>query len=71
MTNQEKQPNYLVIDNYGFAMEQLGKVNTMREVKALCKERVEDTDGECCVLVLKRNPETNKYSRKSAEVVYY
>ncbi len=43
----------------------------MREVRKLCKEQVEATDGECYVMVLTLNEETNKYSRKSAEIVHY
>lgn len=71
MTNTTKKPKYLVVDNYDLDMYELGRVNTMREVKKLCKEQVEATDGECYVMVLTLNEETNKYSRKSAEIVHY
>lgn len=71
MTNTTKKPKYLVVDNYDLDMYELGRVNTMREVKKLCKEQVEATDGECYVMVLTLNKETNKYSRKSAEIVHY
>ncbi|CAI9421080.1 hypothetical protein KEBGJNKE_00011 [Enterococcus phage vB_OCPT_Bop] len=71
MTNTTNKPKYLVVDNYDLDMYELGRVNTMREVKKLCKEQVEATDGECYVMVLTLNEETNKYSRKSAEIVHY
>ncbi|QDB71646.1 hypothetical protein [Enterococcus phage TJE2] len=71
MTNTTKKPKYLVVDNYDLDMYELGRVNTMREVRKLCKEQVEATDGECYVMVLTLNEETNKYSRKSAEIVHY
>lgn len=71
MTNTTKKPKYLVVDNCDLDMYELGRVNTMREVKKLCKEQVEATDGECYVMVLTLNEETNKYSRKSAEIVHY
>lgn len=71
MTNITNKPKYLVVDNYDLDMYELGRVNTMREVKKLCKEQVEATDGECYVMVLTLNEETNKYSRKSAEIVHY
>ncbi len=71
MTNTTNKPKYLVVDNYDLDMYELGRVNTMREVKKLCKEQVEATDGECYVMVLTLNKETNKYSRKSAEIVHY
>ncbi|AJP61313.1 hypothetical protein AVV19_gp007 [Enterococcus phage EFDG1] len=71
MANTTKKPKYLVVDNYDLDMYELGRVNTMREVRKLCKEQVEATDGECYVMVLTLNEETNKYSRKSAEIVQY
>lgn len=71
MTNTTKKSKYLVVDNYDLDMYELGRVNTMREVRKLCKEQVEATDGECYVMVLTLNEETNKYSRKSAEIVHY
>ena len=71
MTNTTEKPKYLVVDNYDLDMYELGRVNTMREVRKLCKEQVEATDGECYVMVLTLNEETNKYSRKSAEIVHY
>lgn len=72
MTNTTaKKPKFLVVDNYDLDMYVLGRVNTMREVKKLCKEQVEATDGECYVMVLTLNEETNKYKRSSATIVTY
>ncbi len=71
MNKTELKPKFLVVDNYDMDMYKLGRVNTMREVKKLCKEQVEATDGECYVMVLALNENTNKYSRKSAEIVLY
>uniref|UniRef100_A0A8D6XUH7 Uncharacterized protein n=1 Tax=Enterococcus phage Porthos TaxID=2795670 RepID=A0A8D6XUH7_9CAUD len=44
MTNTTNKPKYLVVDNYDLDMYELGRVNTMREVKKLCKEQVEATE---------------------------
>ncbi|QOV05753.1 hypothetical protein [Enterococcus phage EFGrKN] len=52
MTIKKLSPKYLVVDNYDLDMYELGRVNTMREVRKLCKEQVEATDGECYVMVL-------------------
>ena len=37
------KPKYLVVDNQDLDMERLGQVDTMREVRKLCKQRVLDT----------------------------
>lgn len=63
------KPKYLVVDNCDLDMYELGRVNTMQEVKRLTRDQVKETDGECYVMVLTLNPETNKYSRKSAKLV--
>ena len=65
------KPKYLVVDNEDLDMDRLGQVDTMREVRKLCKQRVLDTEGECYVMVLTLNEATNKYSRNSATIVHY
>lgn len=47
--------------------EVLGYVDTLKEVKALARERYEDTDGECEIYYAQLNPETNKYGFSSAK----
>ena len=53
---------YKVYDDFGLEREFLGYANTWSECKEIAGERWEDTDGECYVVALPLNPETNKYS---------
>lgn len=47
--------------------ETLGYVDTLKEIKALAKERYEETDGECAIFYAELNKETNKYKFSSAK----
>lgn len=45
--------------------ETLGYVDSMAEIRALARQRVNDTDGECAIFYAELNPETNKYKFSS------
>ena len=49
---------YKVIDDYDYNAEVIACCNTEREVKKVIRQRIEDTDGECYIIVKK---EGNKY----------
>ena len=52
---------YRLYDDYEFSHELLGEFDTMQEVKAACKQRHEETDGEWEPLLYKQNETTQKY----------
>lgn len=61
---------YKVYDLYDYK-EVLGYADTMQEVKRLARERMDDTDGECCIYYAELNKDTQKYNfsqRKFLEV---
>ena len=47
---------YRLYDDYDFSHELLGEFDTMQEVKAACKKRDEETDGEWIPLLYETNP---------------
>lgn len=47
---------YKIYDNYDGDMELLGS-GTLKECKRLAKERIEDTDGECYLIIEDQNGE--------------
>lgn len=51
---------YRLYDDYDFSHELLGEFDTMQEVKAACKQRHEETDGEWEPLLYKQD-KTQKY----------
>ena len=63
------KPKYLVIDNYDLDFYELGRVNTLTEVRKIARDYAKDTDGECYVLYLTLNETSNRYSRKTATLV--
>ena len=42
---------YKVIDDYDYNDEVIACCNTEKEVKNAIKQRIEDTDGECYIIV--------------------
>lgn len=55
---------YKVADIYDNWVDVLGTTNNLNSAKKMMRERLEDTDGECCVVVFNRdenNPE--KFSK--------
>ena len=51
---------YRLYDDYDFSHELLGEFDTMQEVKAACKKRDEETDGEWIPLLYETNESLNK-----------
>lgn len=47
---------YTIYDDYELDMEELGR-GTLKEVKAIGKQRVKDTDGECYLIIINDNGE--------------
>lgn len=67
--SNDRKPKYLVIDVQE-GKDVLGKVNTLEEVKALCGERVKDTDGDCYVVFYTLN-DNDVYSMESPTIATY
>lgn len=59
---------YLVADIYDNWLDMLGKTSDMREVKKWTRERIKETDGECLVVIYKRQ-ENGKFNKNIFEVV--
>lgn len=66
----ENKPKYLVVDIKEWR-DVLGKVDTLKEVRGLCKERVNDTEGDCYVVYYELDEKTNKYSMESMKIANY
>lgn len=43
---------YSVYDNYELDMEHLGDCFSLKDAKAIGKEREKDTDGECDIVII-------------------
>ena len=50
---------YEVFDNYDLDMESLGTAKNESEVRKICKERYDDTDGECWLLIKKNGKDVD------------
>lgn len=54
------KPKYRVYDIYE-EKEAIGYADNIQGVRKIKRERIEDTDGECCVVYAELNPENGKY----------
>ena len=57
-----KGMSYRVIDAYDMDADVLGYASTKRELNGFINERVEDTDGECYIIVQKWDDDKKTYA---------
>lgn len=61
---------YKVYDLYEYK-ETIGYADTMPEVKAIARERDNDTDGECAIYYAELNEDAGKYMFRDRKPCHY
>ena len=65
---------YDMYDYYGIRLSKdnrIGEYETIEEAQSAAAEYDRDCDGECCIFICKRNPETGKFFAINAELLEY